>query len=257
MQKAKFTIIRPRKRTHVKTVTSFLSLPRELRDMIYEEAIDLSGIATNVRNEQLGYYDAIRFINPKRQPQKVMQMIYRLGTRHGQAQAPTMLLINRQIHKEAMLGLQKRSIIFTAPAINNLSCFPMSKMVCRGLMRTVKRIHFEMPMKQHTDAVMAGELQIGSNLFSHHYLDNGSLDDSQPWGHFLGDFIAMLWAPGHRVQHITFSITNGKAGRKDYTLKADQANLSGLYRTIQGCFKSRNLEHFLSYLEYAEMPSTE
>jgi hypothetical protein len=100
---------------------------------------------------------------------------------------------------------------------------------------------------------MAGELQVGSNWFSHAHLDNESLDYSQAWGHLLSDCIAILWEPGLLIQHITFSIIN-KKGSREYVLKPTQANLSGLDKTVQCCLKSRNLEHFLSFLEYAEVP---
>jgi hypothetical protein len=233
----------------------FLALPRELRDMIYEYTIDLSGIIKNVKDEGQGYHDGMQFINSKKEQHKMVQLMMRLQDRHGQMDTPTVLLVNRQIYEEALDVLHKRSIIFDAPAINSPTLFPLMQMISPELMRSVRSIEFRMPMKQHTDSTMAGELQIGSNWFSHTRLNNESLDNSQCWAYFMFDLIAVLWTPGHRVEHMTISII-GDAGSRDYMLRPNQETLSGLDKTMQGCIKSRNLEHFLSYLGYAEIPET-
>jgi hypothetical protein len=253
----KITIVRPPKglKPQRKSKTSFLSLPRELRDMVYELSIDLSGITANVANEQEGFYKGMESIDSQHQPKKIIKLMHRLALRHGNLRTPTVLLVNRQVHNEAEPVLRKRTIVFEAPAINDATHLPLYQMVSQYLMRKVKSIHIVMAMKQHTDETMAGELAIGSNWFSHHTLENESLNYSLSWVHFLGDIIAMLWVPGASVQHIVFSITGGKAGDRSYILKPTQGTLNGLDKMLKTCVKTRKLEHFLGYLEYAEIPS--
>lgn len=252
----KITIIRPPKgpKPQRKLKTSFLSLPQELRDMIYEMSIDLSGITKNAANEQQGFFKGMKSIDSQHQPKRIIKLFRRLALRHGNLRTPTVFLINRQIHDEAQLILRKRSIVFEAPAINDATHLPLYQMVSQYLMRKVKTIHFVMAMKQHTDETMAGELEIGSNWFCHHTLANECLNYSLSWFHFLQDIIAMFWVPGASVQHIVFSITGGKAGDRSYILRPTQVTLNGLDKMLTTCVKTRKLEHFLAYLEYAETP---
>ena len=149
--------------------------------------------------------------------------------------------------------LNQRSITFDGPCLNSRNFFPLSSIVSTGIMRAVSNIHFTMSMKQHDDSSMLGELQHGSNWFTHGKLENESLEDGGAWSLFLHDCILMLEEPDHNVKHLHFSIVNGKAGRKDFKISTDADILSALDSTVTKCFKSRSLEAFLGFVEASDV----
>ncbi|KIW08281.1 uncharacterized protein PV09_01200 [Verruconis gallopava] len=236
-----------------RNVFPFLNLPRELRDEVYEEAIDLRGITTNIKNELSGYIEGMRHFDSRRETYKVQQLFEDLRQRHGNLKSPTILLINKQIHSEAQVILRKRTLVFEAPPVNNVNIFPFYQMVSRGLLRNVAGIAFEMQMKQHTEATMLGELEMGTNWISYAHRGNESLDNADAWAYFMFDCLGMLWAPGHNVRTLCISIVH-KTGRREYRLEPTPSKLGRLEQTIKSCLETRNLDHFFSHLEYAEVP---
>lgn len=239
--KTKQTVLEPARK-------SFLSLPRELRDMVYEECIDLSGIGPNVANQLQNFYKEIRFINSHKHKKKVYQLLGRLGMRHGQGRCHTIFRVNRQIYEEAMEVLRSRTLTFVGPSNNNPEINPLSDMIGAGILRTVKETHFVMPMKQHSDATMLGEIQMGNNWYVHEYA-NESLDNARYWGQFLNFVLEMIWLPcDDHVQHIRVSIVNGKSSDISFTFKTNHANLEKLKSTVDKCLRTRNLEIFFDFL---------
>lgn len=77
--------------------TTFLSLPRELRDIIYEDTMDVSDISTALTRALIKHNHTPR-ASPFPFPPKT---------------TPTVLLLNKQIHHEALESLQKKPINIT------------------------------------------------------------------------------------------------------------------------------------------------
>ncbi|KAI6795145.1 hypothetical protein KC361_g5169 [Hortaea werneckii] len=82
--------------------TSFLNLPRELRDLVYDAALDWSDISSKLKNSLDACADK------------------HYDVKYPQRSTPTVLLLNRQITSEALTVLHNKPLVIDCPAEHHL-----------------------------------------------------------------------------------------------------------------------------------------
>ncbi|KAI7510841.1 hypothetical protein KC347_g3937 [Hortaea werneckii] len=82
--------------------TSFLDLPRELRDLVYDGALDWSDISSKLKNSLDACADK------------------HYDVKYPQRSTPTVLLLNRQITSEALTVLRNKPLVIDCPAEHHL-----------------------------------------------------------------------------------------------------------------------------------------
>lgn len=216
------------------TIFPFLALPRELRDMIYDYAVDISEISDNIKKEEEAHFLKLKYLDQSNAVQYADHMSD-LRFRFGQGSTPTIFLINKQILDEAYQFLHKRSLQFEAPAVCLEGVFPLRDMMPDGLIRNVRDLTFLIPMKMHTDATMLGELRYGNNWFEHNNtVSNESLEKAHFWGHFMLGCIRALYASGYCLKTITIGI-KFKHGIAEYKINATESNVRSYPRMKSQC----------------------
>ncbi|TKA68369.1 hypothetical protein B0A55_07474 [Friedmanniomyces simplex] len=155
----------------IRSVFRFLDLPGELKNIIYENCIDISAAQHILQR----YYDSLRDCTDLRAVEAPLVW----------SKTPTILLINRQIHAEASFYLRNRSLTFDHGLLDLVD---VTDFVSPNLFRTVTSITID----------DSGHPLFQPNILAASWVGYTSLVQQ------LGDILS----EGHQLKTFTLSLTN-------------------------------------------------
>lgn len=190
----------------------FLRLPRELRDMIIDYAIDYDGIDPMLVKINATFPSTD--IRSRKFDKKLQEWMTELDRVHFRS-TPTVLLINQQIHEEAQEILRKKSLRISHPPQYPIkSIYDSSHVICDEAMSKICKIQFKLhtyPATERRHDILQPDWR-GQTMYKDEFLAN-----SYPWAKLLKDCF-QVWRGIQNPRYLELSIDHSSGERSQFNL---------------------------------------
>jgi hypothetical protein len=260
-------VVRHRSRKPCATkIFPFLNLPRELRDIIISYTIDYDGI--NPTLVQINDSFPAKSLRSSKFPELYQGWMENLEARSF-CTTPTILLLNHQIHDEALEMLQKKALRITNPPQYSMpGQFDLSRVISDGALEKVRKVKFV--LRTYPAKIRMLNL-LRNDWRGKDFLKRERLADSYPWALLMKDCFD-VWRSTQQSRSLEISIDHCSGPRSEYNLLMNQEKVDPLLliftsqwllilrqvcafeKCIDDILLSHNLDTLMAFLTFAHVP---
>ncbi|KAF2428309.1 hypothetical protein EJ08DRAFT_699168 [Tothia fuscella] len=219
---------------------TFLSLPRELRDMIYNLSINYDGLQHAI--------DTINRHYPSPHSARYHSSLPR------QLRTPGLLLVNKQIHAEALKAISQKTLTISRPIFaadfQGLGLFPTAVIPAATLKR-LRNVRFELTVWSTEKCEALRDAGSRVNHMEGNWIDveEGShLLYSDAWGILLNTCLD-IWIAQNELESLHVVIHDSLHGPLRSSIKIACENLKRMREIVLYCWSNQSFTPLVGFLE--------